>query len=143
MVLLIDDDLWIRDAFSVYFQTKGCVLLALENTARGLAALSAGRFDIVICNQNPPQMDGLEFLLLVSRLQPESIRVLLTISPPASWTNSPGRDAIHDILQKPITAEDIERSLGRHIALRGASGKRSMADEPSGEGEPQLHGGTH
>ena len=34
-ILLIDDDEWIRDSLSLYFEGEGCHLLALETAEEG------------------------------------------------------------------------------------------------------------
>ncbi len=40
-ILLIDDDEWIRDSLSIYFQSEGCDLKALETAEEGMEVLSA------------------------------------------------------------------------------------------------------
>ena len=46
-ILLIDDDEWIRDSLSVFFEAEGCHLLALETAEDGLAALKNQIFDLI------------------------------------------------------------------------------------------------
>ena len=47
-MLLIDDDAWIRDSLSIFFESEGCHLKALETAEEGLKALKKQPYDIII-----------------------------------------------------------------------------------------------
>ncbi|UCE54427.1 MAG: response regulator transcription factor [Desulfobacterales bacterium] len=36
-ILLIDDDEWIRDSLSIFFEAEGCQLMVFETAEEGLA----------------------------------------------------------------------------------------------------------
>ena len=44
-ILLIDDDEWIRDSLSMFFESEGCHLTALETAEEGMEALKKHDFD--------------------------------------------------------------------------------------------------
>ena len=60
-LLLIDDDEWIRDSLSLFFELQGCSLVALETAEEGLKELSRRSYDIIIADYKLPGMNGLEF----------------------------------------------------------------------------------
>jgi CheY-like chemotaxis protein len=43
-ILLIDDDEWIRDSLSLYFEGEGCHLFALETAEEGIEALKGQNY---------------------------------------------------------------------------------------------------
>ena len=47
-LLLIDDDEWIRDSLSLFFELQGCSLMALETAEEGLKELSRSSYDIIL-----------------------------------------------------------------------------------------------
>ena len=46
-ILLIDDDKWIRDSLSIFFECEGCHLLVLETAEERLEAIKEQDYDIV------------------------------------------------------------------------------------------------
>ena len=77
-ILLIDDDEWIRDSLSLFFQAEGCNLLTFETAEEGMEAVKQQVYDIVISDYKLPGMDGLEFLRRVRENQPNVFEVLIT-----------------------------------------------------------------
>ena len=61
-LLLIDDDEWVRDSMSIFFESEGCHILTLETAEEGLHVLTKQNFDIIIIDYRLPGLDGLEFL---------------------------------------------------------------------------------
>ena len=61
-ILLIDDDEWIRDSLSLFFESEGCYLMALETAEEGLKELDRKAYDIIITDYKLPGMDGLQVL---------------------------------------------------------------------------------
>ena len=61
-ILLIDDDEWIRDSLSLFFESEGCCLNAFETAGEGLNALKKKPYHIVIADYRLPGMNGLDFL---------------------------------------------------------------------------------
>ena len=45
-ILLVDDDEWIRDSLSLYFESEGCRLLTLETAEEAIKALKNNFYNI-------------------------------------------------------------------------------------------------
>ena len=61
-LLLIDDDEWIRDSLTLYFESEGCRITALETAEEGLNIIKQKQFDIIITDYRLPGMNGLEVI---------------------------------------------------------------------------------
>ncbi|MDI1484441.1 response regulator transcription factor [Polyangium sp. y55x31] len=59
-VLLIDDDIRLFDLLSSYLEQNGFHVTGAPDGPRGLAALEAGTFDVVLLDVMMPGMDGIE-----------------------------------------------------------------------------------
>jgi len=117
-MLLIDDDEWIRDSLSIFFESEGCRINALETAEEGLEALKKDRYDIIFVDYRLPGMDGLDFLKKIKETYPSAIKILIT----AYGTINVASEAIHmgieDLIEKPFTTKTIETSLSRLIERR-------------------------
>src|SRR5210317_1233165 len=114
-ILLIDDDEWIRDSLSLFFEAEGCNVLTFETAEEGMEAVKQQAYDIVISDYKLPGMDGLEFLRRVKEKQPNAFEILITAYANCEIVKEAKMMGVKDIIPKPFTSEDVETSLGRVI----------------------------
>jgi DNA-binding NtrC family response regulator len=112
-ILLIDDDEWIRDSLSIYFESRGCNLKVLETAEEGIEALKKQDYDIIVTDYRLPGMDGLEFLKRIQDSHPQAMKILITAYRSEDVVSKAIRIGIHDFIDKPFTAKTIEDSLSR------------------------------
>jgi DNA-binding NtrC family response regulator len=114
-ILLVDDDEWIRDSLSLFFEAEGCDLLTFETAEEGMEAVKKQAYDIVISDYKLPGMDGLEFLRRVRENQPNAFEVLITAYANCEIVKEANEIGVKDIIPKPFTSLDVETSLARII----------------------------
>ena len=114
-ILLVDDDEWIRDSLSLFFEAEGCNLLTLETAEEAMEAVKKQAYDIVISDYKLPGMDGLEFLRRVKEKQPNAFEILITAYANYEILKEKKMMDVQDIIPKPFTSEDVETSLARII----------------------------
>ena len=112
-ILLIDDDEWIRDSLTLFFEGEGCCLVAFETAEEGMDALSLGSYDIVIADYKLPGMDGLEFFRQLQKSHFNVIKILITAYGSKEVVSEALNLGIHDFIDKPFTSETIENALSR------------------------------
>jgi CheY-like chemotaxis protein len=119
-VLLIDDDEWIRDSLSMFLESEGCSLVALETAEEGLAELKSQTYDVIIADYRLPGMNGLEFLKRTSEMNlvSEPIKILITAYGNDQVRTEVKRLGIHDFIAKPFSTKTIEASLQRILENR-------------------------
>ena len=114
-IALIDDDEWIRDSLSLFFEGEGCHLLAVETAEEAIEALKGQEYDIMIVDYRLPGMDGLEFLKRIQKTHPHAIKILITAYKDAKVVSEAIRMGIHDFIEKPFTTRTIEESVSRLV----------------------------
>ena len=114
-ILLVDDDEWIRDSLSLFFQAEGCNLRTFETAEEAMEAVKQQVYDIVISDYKLPGMDGLEFLRRVKEKQPNAFEILITAYANCEIEKEADEIGVKDIIPKPFTSEDVETSLSRII----------------------------
>lgn len=120
--LLVDDDEWIRDAMSIFFQSEGCDLQTLETAEEALQLMAKVPYDIVLIDYMLPGMNGISFARALTRLQenqPRSlsqkpiIKILITAHGDEEIVTQAKEAGFHDIIHKPFTPEAIEAALDK------------------------------
>ncbi len=120
-ILLIDDDEWIRDSLSLFFEGEGCNLKALESAGEGLKMLKNENYDIIIVDYRLPDMDGLKFFKRIQESHPNAFKLLITAYGSKELLSKAREMGIHDFIEKPFTSETIESSLSRLIKESSAT----------------------
>ena len=136
-ILLVDDDEFIRDSLSLFFQSEGYNFTALDSAEKGIEALKTESYDIIFSDYMLPGINGLEFLKRVKKSCPDAIKVFIT----AYFTSDVFYKAIgigvQNFIQKPYTTSIIEKSLsqltekskGKNSELHMNGEKLSRIDE--------------
>ena len=125
-ILLIDDDEWIRDSLSIFFEAEGCRVLALETAEEGIAAIKDQVFDLIIVDYKLPGMDGVEFIKRIRNTQAGAIKVLITAYRNGSVVSEAKELKIHGFIEKPFTSDTIMASLAHLIKLRDMNHQRDL-----------------
>lgn len=80
-ILLIDDDQFLLDMYSIKFNSRGHHIFIARDGADALVQIKAGLLpDIILLDMIMPKMSGLEFLeeFRKSKLSPKSLVIMLT-----------------------------------------------------------------
>ncbi|UCD82290.1 MAG: response regulator [Desulfobacterales bacterium] len=110
-ILLIDDDEWIRDSLSIFFEAEGCRIVSVETAEEGLEALRSQDYDIIITDYKLPGMDGIEFLRQIQGSQQNAKKVLITAYKSELVVEEAKKAGVQHLIAKPFTSETIEASL--------------------------------
>jgi DNA-binding NtrC family response regulator len=110
-ILLIDDDEWIRDSLSIFFEGEGCHITALQTAEEGIEEVKRKHYDIIISDYRLPGMDGLEFFKRIRNDHPDTLNVLITAFGNKTLMKEANRLGIRDFIEKPFSTRTIEESL--------------------------------
>jgi CheY-like chemotaxis protein len=122
-VLVIDDEVWVRDVARASLEEEGYHVREAAGGAEGLRALRAGPADAVVCDLFMPGMDGLEVLRALRRDFPAVPVVVMSgaaFEGTLDLLRAAGLLGAARILNKPFRPAELAAAVGE--ALRGARG---------------------
>ncbi len=125
-ILLVEDDEWTKDSLGLFFQIEGCRLRAASNAEEAIAALSEGRYDLIICEYWLPDMDGLSLMKLYGNRQPGAVKLLVSAYLTHHAVEEAIRCGIHDVIRKPFNVQTLEDSLKRHFPRTRGRGREPV-----------------
>lgn len=114
-MLVIDNDQWIRDSLSLYFENEGCHLFALETAEEGINAIKKDKFDIFIVDYRLPGMDGLDFFNRIKESNPDVVKILITAHGTEDIVARAMEMDVHEVINKPFSTDEIKKVLSRVI----------------------------
>jgi len=116
-ILLIDDDEWIRDSLSIFFEAEGCQLMVFETAEEAINELRDQTYDLIIVDYKLPGLDGLEFLKRTQNAQPNAIRVLISAYRNDKVVSEAKKLKVQGFIEKPFTSDSFMASLAHLIAM--------------------------
>ena len=114
-ILLVDDDEWIRDSLTLYFDSEGCNMMAVETAEEGMELLTQQNYDIILIDYKLPGIDGLTFSRKIQEICPDAIKILITAYKNKKVVSEAVSAGIQDLIDKPFTIKTIEDSISRLI----------------------------
>ena len=112
-ILLVDDDEWIRDSLSIYFESEDCHISVYETAEAALTEMGTRTFDVVITDYKLPRMDGITFLEKIKMSHPDAIKLMITAYASEVDVSRAKQAGAQELIPKPFTSKTIEACLTR------------------------------
>jgi DNA-binding NtrC family response regulator len=121
-ILVVDDELLIRDLLYDFFSSQGWDIAVAENGEKALEVLKARKVDLVLSDIKMPQMDGLTLTSRVKDSYPDLPVVLMTGYPTVDTAVSALRSKVEDYIVKPFNINQLYRLVESKIKGEGGRG---------------------
>lgn len=79
-ILLVDDDVFLRDMYATKFGELGHTVTTAETGERALESIKEGKFDVVLLDMIMPGMSGIELLTKIKELKPSPMPACIVLS---------------------------------------------------------------
>lgn len=111
-LLLVDDEQNILSSLKRLFRPEGYEIHIALGGQEGLSLFETNSIDLVISDMRMPDMDGAEFLKIVARKYPDTIRILLTgFSDITSTVKAINEGQIIQYFCKPWDDDEIKKEV--------------------------------
>ena len=132
-VLFVDDEREVTSGIRLALRKEPYEVLIANSAKAGLALLQEKTIDVVISDERMPEMGGAEFLTIVRKLYPETIRLIL--SGQASLESAIGaiNDAgIYRFLRKPCDPHELALCLAQALEAHASNQRYGAWEEDHG-----------
>ena len=117
-ILVVDDELSVRDSLSSWFRKDGFRVKAAANAVEALQAIEEQRYDVAIVDIKMPGMDGIELLEHVQRLAPETVVIMLTAFASVESAVRSLKLGAFDYVTKPVDPDELSHLVRRALEQR-------------------------
>jgi EAL domain-containing protein (putative c-di-GMP-specific phosphodiesterase class I) len=137
-VLLVDDDAFVRKTATRILERFGYAVTVADSGASAIAHLEAMRFDVVLSDVNMPGMDGVALLRRIRAVDLDIPVILFTGDPRLDAAIEAVNHGALRYLEKPISAEILDRHVSEAVALGTIARLRREALDLMGGAEAVL-----
>ena len=117
-VLIVDDEPLIRETLAEYLTQEGFAVTVCATGADALARAAERRHDVVLCDVQLPDVDGLELLDRLLKISPDSSVLLITAYATVENAIQAFQRGAHDYLMKPLLLDEVAGKVRRLLAQR-------------------------
>jgi len=130
-ILVVDDELGIREGCRRALTPHGFEVDVAENAPLGLRKLREEQFDVLLLDIMMPGMSGLEMLREVRAISPDLIVIIITGYATVELSVQAIQEGAHDFIAKPFTSELLLQVINRELERRDLrrEAKRAQALE--------------
>lgn len=114
-ILVVDDDQSFRLLIGKHLKKEGYNVTFAENGINALQILKEESFDVIISDQQMPEMDGIELLSKINNLYPDIPFIMLTAFGDIKKAVSAVKLGAYDYLEKPYRIEDLLTTINRAL----------------------------
>ncbi len=114
-ILVVDDELLIRDLLYDFFSEQGWDISVAESGEKALQILRSRKFDLLLTDLKMPVMDGLALTSQVREDYPELPVVIMTGYPSVDSAVSALRQKVADYIIKPFNINQLYKIVEEKI----------------------------
>jgi DNA-binding NtrC family response regulator len=114
-ILVVDDELLIRDLLYDFFTGQGWDIAVAENGDKALEMTRSRKFDLVLTDVKMPEMDGLALTGHIRRSFPKMPIVIMTGFPSVDSAVAALRNKADDYIIKPFNINQLYKVLEAKI----------------------------
>ncbi len=147
-IMVVDDEMIIRESFSQWFQKEGYEVSSAASGFEALNKLKKYPFDILFVDIKMPGMDGIELLQRVKQEYPQTFVVIITAYGSIDTSVNAMKMGASDYLLKPFRPEQLnlvmekiaqQKKLSLEIDyLKGRLETSTRFDNIIGQSEPMV-----
>jgi DNA-binding NtrC family response regulator len=131
----VDDELAVLDGFRLALRKEPYQILTASSPAAALDLLARHAVDIVVSDERMPGGSGAAFLGDVRRSYPSILRIVLTGEADLKITTPLiQRGELYRFLTKPVSADDLARTLRHALQHKLVADEASRAPHRAGSG---------
>jgi DNA-binding NtrC family response regulator len=114
-ILIVDDELIVRDSLTKWFREDGYRVEAAESAAAALRKLQPGLFHIMLVDIKMPGMDGIELLERIKEIDPGIIVLIITAFASVDSAVKALKLGAQDYITKPIDPDYLDHVIEKAL----------------------------
>ncbi len=118
-ILVVDDELLIRDLLYDFFNSQGWDISVAENGEKALEILRAKKVDLVLTDLKMPEMDGMTLTSRVRKDYPAIPVMIMTGYPSVESAVEALRSRVTDYITKPFNINQLYKSVEAQLVPKG------------------------
>ncbi len=114
-ILVVDDELIVRESLTKWFREDGFRVESAENAAAALRKLQGGPWTLMLVDIKMPGMDGIELLQRVREIDKNIIVIIITAFASVDTAVKALKEGAYDYITKPIDPDYLDHLIDKAL----------------------------
>ncbi len=132
-LLIVDDELSVRDSLCKWFREEGYEVATTENASDALTRLTQQRWDMALVDIKMPGTDGIELQRRMHEVDPELIVIIMTGYASVETAVAALKNGAYDYVTKPLDPDEIAHLVKNALAHKRAAQENVLLRETVAE----------
>ncbi len=117
-LLIVDDELSVRDSLGKWFREEGYEIGTAENAGEALTRMAEGRWDLALLDIKMRGTDGIELQRRLHEIDPDLIVIIMTGYGSVETAVAALKNGAYDYVSKPLDPDEIAHLVKKAVAHR-------------------------
>ncbi|HWR34417.1 MAG TPA: sigma-54 dependent transcriptional regulator [Clostridia bacterium] len=117
-LLIVDDELSVRDSLGKWFQEEGYNVGTAENASDALLRLAERRWDLALLDIKMRGTDGIELQRRIHELDPELVVIMMTGYASVETAVAALKNGAYDYVTKPLDPDELAHLINKALSHR-------------------------
>jgi two-component system, NtrC family, response regulator HydG len=132
-LLIVDDELSVRDSLSKWFREEGYEVAATENASDALTRLAEQRWDAALVDIKMHGTDGIELQRRMHEVDPDLVVIIMTGYASVETAVAALKNGAYDYVTKPLDPDDIAHLVKNALAHKQTARENALLRETVAE----------
>jgi DNA-binding NtrC family response regulator len=132
-LLIVDDELSVRDSLGKWFREEGYEVTTVENAGDALTRLAEQRWDAALVDIKMHGTDGIELQRRMHEIDPELIVIIMTGYASVETAVTALKNGAYDYVTKPLDPDEIAHLVKNALAHKHAAQENVLLRETVAE----------
>jgi two-component system, NtrC family, response regulator HydG len=119
-LLIVDDELSVRDSLGKWFREKGYEIGTAENASQALTRMAENNWDVALVDIKMPGADGIELQRRMHQLDPDLMVIMTTGYASVETAVAALKNGAYDYVTKPLDPDEIAHLVSNALSHRRA-----------------------
>ncbi|MGA8366082.1 MAG: sigma-54-dependent transcriptional regulator [Candidatus Acidiferrales bacterium] len=119
-LLIVDDELIVRDSLGKWFREEGYSVNTAESASEALSFMAERPIDLALVDIKMPGTDGIELQRRIKEVAPETIVIIMTGYASVETAVAALKNGAYDYVMKPFDPDDIAHTVRNALAHKCA-----------------------
>ena len=120
-LMIVDDELIVRDSLSKWFQEEGYDVTVAESAQDALQKMAQRQFDLALVDIKMPGTDGVELQRRMHEIDPELLVIMMTGYASVETAVTALKNGAYDYVSKPFDPEEMAHTVRNALAHKQAT----------------------
>ena len=117
-LLVVDDELSVRDSLAKWFTEEGYEVIAAENASQALTCVAEQSFDVALVDIKMRGTDGIELQRRLHEVCPDMLVIMMTGYASVETAVAALKNGAYDYVNKPLDPDEIAHLVAKAVSHR-------------------------